>query len=548
MAKVQRRTIPGHKPRRVPRFYKRVAVKLADRAEVTVVVRSKGSDEEWRRLLAASISTPPQQRQYLSRAQFGKVWGSSPKDLAAVSAYGKTYGLKTVSSDAWRRCVVLRGTLTQLQNAFGVEFYGVRLPEGTFRSYRKSPQISAELYPIVEAVLGLDDMPSTKAHAAGRSTDAVRELKLPELRKAYGFPEQFRGAGQCVAVVEYGGGIRRRDYNEYFRQIGVPPPTLRIKTISGARNQPASPAQIERLAKQVLNESDGMTYSDTTIGTWETAIDLQVVGTLAPEATLLMVLGVYDDQSQYHAWTTMLADRRPSVISCSFGEAEAAQTPKLMQVLNRWFQAAALLGVTVCCSAGDNGDGTLGESPGDLTFAVNFPGSSPYVLTCGGTTLGVAANMETAWRQSFENGMLLAGGGGFSDVFPPPSWQISAGIDAAAWIPPGATSGSLRALPDVSARANMDAAFCVIASGVRIPAGGTSAAAPIWAAVIAVLNQASNYAAGLINPLLYESLSPSLRDITEGNIGYLQAEKGWDPATGWGSPDVTAMLEILADG
>jgi kumamolisin len=220
-----------------------------------------------------------------------------------------------------------------------------------------------------------------------------------------------------------------------------------------------------------------------------------------------------------------------------------------MTVLNRWFQAAAILGVTVCYSSGDMGDGTMAKIPGQpLDYVTNFPGSSPYVLTCGGTTLDVAAKTEIVWHQKVGKGFPMAGGGGFSAVFERPPWQDAEQFNSSKWIPANKTSGTGRGLPDVSAKANLDPAFCVLA-GTEIPAGGTSASAPIWAAMVAVLNEALNCPVGCINPLLYEGgLDKTLRDITEGNIGHLQAEVGWDPASGWGSPHGVAMLKALQSG
>jgi kumamolisin len=191
----------------------------------------------------------------------------------------------------------------------------------------------------------------------------------------------------------------------------------------------------------------------------------------------------------------------------------------------------------------------MATMPGQqLHFVTNFPGSSPYVLACGGTTLDVAAKTETAWNQKVGHGFPMAGGGGFSEVFDLPPWQVAAGVDSADWIPAKATSGTGRGVPDVSAKANIDPAFCVFAA-TEIPACGTSASAPIWAALIAVLNEALKFPVGCINPLLYEGgLHESLRDITTGNIGHLNAAVGWDPASGWGSPHGNAMLKTLRSG
>lgn len=550
LSKNERRTsLRDHRPHPVPRSYKRVPIKMSDTAEVTVVVRSKGSNAEWDELVARSISGLPRQREYVTRAAFGKSWGASPADLAAVSAFGKAYNLTTVSSEEWRRCVVLSGTIANLQKAFGVEFQGVEHPLGRFRTYRGRPQVDASIDSIVEAVLGLDNIPTSKAHLPPPAGRGPSELNLGELRQSYSFPPHFRGKGQCVAVIELGGGIYRSDYNEYFKRIGLTPPRLRIRTIGNASNHPAPRADIREAQEAMFAGTYPPDMTDELLAavawTSEATMDVEIVGTLAPEATILLLFTEGDDQGKYHAITSILADARnaPSVISCSWSDPDSPLTP-LMPVLNRWFQAAAVLGVTVCFSSGDNGDGTLGET-GQLTFTTTFPSSSPYILSCGATTLDVKTGMEIAWRQNI--GELIASGGGFSYVFDRPPWQISAGINSRDWIKPGATSGTGRGVPDVSAKGNLEPAFCYLVAGMLAMAGGTSESAPLWAALIAVLNQGLNCPVGSINRLLYEGgLNESLRDITKGNTGHLRAKVGWDPSTGWGSPHGEALLDALS--
>ncbi|MEA2416994.1 MAG: kumamolisin [Thermoanaerobaculia bacterium] len=553
VAKHERRlSIRNHKPLPVPRRYKRLPAKMSDRAEVTVVVRSKGSEVEWRQLVTQAMSAPLQERKYLTRAAFGKAWGASPEDLAKISAYGNVYGLKTVASDSWRRCVVLSGTLNRLQKAFGVELILIQHPERNFLTYRGAPKVDASIYPMVEAILGLDTRPSAHPHMTVTPFNAPPELNLPDLRKIYAFPRKARGKGQCVAVIELGGGFRKSDYIEYFKRICVTPPRLRVETLPGAANNPASAADI-RVAVRAAAESESPPEtldSLNVLWTCETAMDLQIVGTLAPEAKLRLIFGIDDDQGRYHAITSVLADahNKPSVISCSWSDPESTQTPAAMSVLDSWFQAAAVLGVTMCYSSGDAGDGTLEETGEDLTFTANFPASSPHVLACGGTTLDVKKGAEVAWRQELSSTVTMAGGGGFSAVFVPrPEWQICAGIDSADWIPADGHSGTGRGIPDVSAKANFDPKFSYITGGVESATGGTSAAAPLWAALIAVLNEALGFSLGSINALLYDTaLHKSLRDITEGNTGHLCARPGWDPSTGWGSPHGQAMLKALA--
>jgi kumamolisin len=216
-----------------------------------------------------------------------------------------------------------------------------------------------------------------------------------------------------------------------------------------------------------------------------------------------------------------------------------------MAALDRWFQAAAVLGMTVCFSSGDRGDGTMCDPPGKETFCVQFPACSPHVLAVGGTTLEPKAGTETAWKQDIA-GLPMSGGGGFSSVFGLPPWQLEAAIDPKKWLPAHASSGDGRAIPDVAAKADYDTEFSILAGGTEVCAGGTSASVPFWAGLLAVLDQGLKGRAGSINRLLYDgTLDAALRDVTKGGTGYFHAEKGWDPCTGWGSPDGEALLRAL---
>jgi kumamolisin len=376
-------------------------------------------------------------------------------------------------------------------------------------------------------------------------------FNLPELRSAYRFPPRLSGSGQCVAVIELGGGLYPKDYIEYFRTIGIPPPPLRKRTLPRAGNEPSSVEDMEELLKSIWDGDFPPPPGEIDYGalwTWETAMDLEIIGTLAPKATLLLMQGVFDDQGQYHAITSALADARnaPSVISCSWGFFEADTTPIFMPVIDRWMQSAAVLGVTACFSTGDYGDGSLGETGNDpVTLEAMFPATSPYALACGGTTLDIRAGTETAWFQRINGSAPMAAGGGFSQEFPLPAWQSD--IDPDSFIPAGASSGKGRAVPDVVSRSNLDPAFSVIAAGLPFPVGGTSASAPLWAALVALLNQGLRRPTGSLNALLYDDqgLSDTFRDIVRGKIGHLRARRGWDPASGWGSPDGEAILQAL---
>ena len=504
--------------------------------------------------MAELTSGQPQDRRYLTRAELARKWAASPRDLETVRKFAAAQRLKVVSTDAFRRCVVVSGSLAQLGRTFDVKFHAVDHPLGTFRSHREAPRVPASMHPILECVLGLDNLPSAEIHAAPAANG--QGMNRRALLDWYAVPPHLHGKGQCIAIIELGGGFYKRDLVDYFKQFGLAPPRMYTRSIGGVKNDPAPPEMLRKLL-EFFREPDAKdaqpkVSSDPRDRSWvmwtfETTTDIALVGTIAPDASILLVQSSDNDQGQYHAVTSVIADARsrPSVLSCSWGGAEPTQTPSLMRALDRWFQTAAVLGMTVCCSSGDFGDGTLNPNAPRNKLTVQFPASSPHVLACGGTTLHPKAGTEVAWKQA-RSGRTMASGGGFSGFFPAPPWQRAAGIDARDWIPRGARSGRGRAIPDVAARANLEQGYCVIVGGVQIPACGTSSAAPLWAAVSAILNEGLNGRIGSLNsPLYHGVLHEALRDIVAGDTGLFRACKGWDACTGWGSPRAKTLLRVL---
>jgi kumamolisin len=231
------------------------------------------------------------------------------------------------------------------------------------------------------------------------------------------------------------------------------------------------------------------------------------------------------------------------VVSCSWGDEETQFTPQWMDLADELFQMAALAGITLCYSSGDDGDGTRdGGEP-----CAHFPASSPHVLACGGTLASLRGTRlhEIVWSQRFAN-QLLESGGGVSGHFARPAWQASARVPKR---PQGKKGGRQhgRGLPDVAAKADFQPGYDVRVVGFDGPlGGGTSAAAPLWAALVARLNEAIGARCGHLTPLLYaRRFRGSTRDIVKGSNGVFSARPGWDACTGWGSPRGRRLLAAL---
>ncbi len=217
----------------------------------------------------------------------------------------------------------------------------------------------------------------------------------------------------------------------------------------------------------------------------------------------------------------------------------------------RRLQDAATLGVTVCCSSGDDGSSDIAK-PADRDGHphVDFPASSPFALACGGTKLlgsGATITSEVVWNQ--RNG---GTGGGVSNQFARPAYQAKAKVPKS---PKGKTG---RGVPDVAGDADPSTGYQVrLVGGQRSVIGGTSAVAPLWAGLVALLNQKlaarAKPPAGFLNPLIYglPTTAAAFHDIVQGNndiegLGKYQAGPGWDACTGLGSPDGGKLIAALA--
>jgi kumamolisin len=247
------------------------------------------------------------------------------------------------------------------------------------------------------------------------------------------------------------------------------------------------------------------------------------------------------------------AVRKPGIISLSWGQAEETATAQLLQGLQEILQEATALGVTVCVAAGDDGSADMQKRVWDDKPHVDFPASSPYALACGGTTLAASstagAPVETVWNRGASGGST---GGGVSNFFPKPSYQ--SGVT----VPPPASSSGGRGVPDVAADADPYTGYTVVIGGKKQGIGGTSAVAPLYAGLIARMNQSltagGGNPVGYINPLLYARATAAgiFHDVTEGNNdiyhdlgGEYEAGPGWDPCTGLGSIDGAKLLAAL---
>jgi kumamolisin len=236
------------------------------------------------------------------------------------------------------------------------------------------------------------------------------------------------------------------------------------------------------------------------------------------------------------------AQPTPAAVSISWGGPESSWTAQSMTALDEAIADGVALGVTVTAAAGDNGSSD-GVSDGEPH--ADFPASSPHALACGGTSLQADPATGTITSESVWNDSSGATGGGVSEEFGLPAWQGTAGV------PPSPAAHPGRGVPDVAGNADPATGYQVLVDGQQTVIGGTSAVAPLWAALTARLAQSLGKALGQLQPALYASVEPGapvagLRDIVAGNNGAYKAGPGWDACSGLGVPVGSALLTRLS--
>jgi len=333
----------------------------------------------------------------------------------------------------------------------------------------------------------------------------------PQVARLYNFPTNT-AAGQTIGILEFGGGYKPSDITSYFNNtVHLPVPAVSFVGVDGATNSFTGKG------------------ADT-----EVILDIDVAGSVAPGAKIVVYFAPNNEQGWIDAITTAVHDtaNKPSVLSISWAGGESgwgsAITPGTGPVTNA-FQEAAVVGVTVFASSGDGGSGNPAE--------VNYPPSDPWVSGCGGVTI------ENVSGTSFSEVTWGGSGGGVSNVFPKPAWQ--SWVNVATSVNPVGHVG--RGVPDIAGNADPASGYELILNGSPTgPWGGTSAVCPFYAGLVAVLNAALDEPVGYLNPNLYSFNGTSVfQDVTAGSNGLYNAGPGWDACTGLGSVYGAAVATAL---
>jgi kumamolisin len=471
----------------------------------------------------------------LSHEAFASQYGAAQSDVDQVIAFAKEHGLAVVETSLPRRTVILSGNVEQMNAAFGVELGIYKSPTETYRGREDAVNLPPTLIDIVEGVFGLDNRRMARRAAATHApavSHKAKPLTPQQVATLYDFPTPFNATGQTIGLLEFGGGYESGDIEAFFEKLGLTTPALTAVGIDGATNSAASDP-------------------DSSV---EVALDIDVSGAVAQGAQIAVYFAPWTEQGWVDAISTAVhpaaGQPAPSVISISWGwpELESIQglswTQAAIDAVSATFQEAASLGITIFVASGDHGSscGLSGKKA-----HVGYPGSDPWITSCGGTILSNVSKSsfkENTWQD--HDGW--ATGGGISDVFTTvPSWQSTANL-------PGSVNDGHkgRGIPDVAGNADNASGYdlgTVVGQQIGV-VGGTSAVAPLYAGLVALLNAKRGSPAGYLNPILYSNpgvcrdVDDGISNATGSAPGY-KSGKGWDACTGLGSIDGNKLLAVL---
>ncbi|HTC67963.1 MAG TPA: S53 family peptidase, partial [Acidothermaceae bacterium] len=525
-----------------------------------------------------AVSTPgsPSYHQFLAPGHYASRFGPSASSIANVtSALGK---LGLTVGTAQGSILPVSGALSTVGAALHTAFRQYRLSSGRIaRANVGAPQVPTSVAGAVQALVGLDSLaqvshpvPNVRVldptgDDTGLTPAVTPDLTGPtcstlpggtgsgyynagQLASYYGLTASYTagtlGSGTTVAIVEL-------------------EPYL-ASDIANYQSCYGTSASVSNIA---VNGGPG-----TGDGSGEAALDIEDVIGLAPQAAIRVYEGplaaTASDADVLAIYTAIANDDLAQVVTTSWGACEARTSPTLANGENTVFQQMAAQGQTVFAATGDSGsaDCDTGTSP-STALAVDDPASQPFVTGVGGTTLTSTTGPESTWNNGIVNAAPHGGGGGVSSKWQMPAWQTSLGnVSGSSRTPCGAGVGSLcREVPDVSASADPNDGYAIYytppASPPGHPAGfyafgGTSAAAPTWAALTALIDATcGGQRLGLINPALYQlraAGTADFHDVTSGNNdaagtngGAYAAASGYDMATGLGTPMGSALRTDL---
>lgn len=487
------------------------------------------------RALLANLYDPasPFYHKFLTSSQFVSQFAPGSKTVSEVSDYLTASGLTVTSVSPSQQFINFKGTVGSIQNAFHVQLHSFSLNGNTYYGPVSDPSVATTLAGMIQNVSGLDNFSVYKTHSHVQATG--NGYTPQDLQKAYNIAplasQNLDGSGQSIAFLELD-DYQDSDIAAYQQEYNLPQNT-----------------NITRMPVD-----GGATIGQ---GAAEVTLDLEIALAAAPKANLLVYEGPNTGQGINDVYAQIVNDNKAKTVSVSWGLCESQVGSAELQTMDQIFQQGAAEGMSFFAASGDSGAYDCGTS----SLAVDSPADDPWVTGVGGTSLTLNGSgsygSETAWSCTSANCQSQApqgagGGGGISSIFPVPAFQQGL-------TPARAGSGnSGRYVPDVGADADPQTGYAIYCTAQSancqgdMVVGGTSAAAPLWAGIDALLNQSltgqKTGSFGNMNAALYsvaKSQPNAFHDVKSGDNLHYQATAGYDLATGWGSPDANQLVQGL---
>ena len=481
-------------------------------------------DKQLNLTVALKVRNKDELKQTINKARHAGVSGRVMSDqnledrfLPDKDAYDKVVefltsnGLKIVKTYKGRMSIQVSGTAQEIEKAFNVTISYFSEDGNEFFANNSQPQLPEEIAGLVECISGLNSLHLEPASSGEDATTSLipnssTSYTPQQIQKAYNlttaYANNINGQGVNLAIATYN-SFKQSDISYFLNYYGI----TGTKPIN------------------VINVGGTPSYDAN--GSSETTLDIECALSSAPGAQLL----VYDGADSTLAtginmFTKIVEDGQADVVSYSWGLDERNWDASQISAMDNLLAVGSAKGITFLVASGDNG-----------SSEISYPATDPYVISVGGTSLNLnyssgLISSESGWSGS---------GGGSSTLFSKPTWQRTV-----------LSSTGNRMFPDVSLNSNPNTGYRIYFGGLWYTYGGTSAAAPEWAAIFALVDQARKSngldSIGLANPALYSITDPLVfHDITSGSNGYYRATTGYDMVTGLGSVDAWALVRTLAN-
>ncbi|WP_410669783.1 protease pro-enzyme activation domain-containing protein [Amycolatopsis sp. cmx-4-68] len=494
----------------------------ADRP-ITAALSLKLHNQQALERFLADVQNPasPQYHHFLTPAQFNAEFGPSQADVSKAVSFLEKSGATGIEVSGNRQAITFTGSAAQLEAAFHTRIgtYHDRVSGRDFFANDAAPAVPADVSGVVGNVVGLDDH-AVRTHSARVQPNVVKSVTPPVLKTAYGTSAlSATGSGVKVGFVEFD-GYQKANITRYDSTYGLSAGPVTTVPVSGA-NYDSAPGD----------------------GQIEVELDIEVVHAVAAAASDYVYEAPNSGAGELAMYQKIASDHAVDVVSISWGACESAEGSSAAKSVSSAIATGTAEGISYFAAAGDDGTTDCYRQTGSTAKAVDFPASSPNVTGVGGTKLTLTSSngysSEATWNDGNSGGST---GGGISTVFTAPSWQSS-------------QSTTYRKVPDVSADASPTSGYYIYSAGSWETVGGTSGAAPLWAAFATLQNQVHGGGLGNLNSKFYaigngSSRATGFHDVTTGSntlhgtTGF-SAGTGYDQVTGWGSFKASGLSGLI---